>query len=120
VRFLFDEDLPRSMRELIRRYGYEAVDVRGIGLHGTKDLKIAAHIRENNMCLITGDFGFSDIRNYPPSEYAGIVVLDVPNDATSRFILDIAEKFFCQRGLVFALKGTLAILESGRVRMRRG
>jgi len=41
MRFLADEDLPRSMGDLprryVRRYEHEAVDVRDIGLRGAKE-----------------------------------------------------------------------------------
>jgi predicted nuclease of predicted toxin-antitoxin system len=32
MRFLIDADLPRSVAEVIRRHGHEAIDVRDIGL----------------------------------------------------------------------------------------
>jgi len=36
MRFLIDEDLPRSTDDLLRRYGHEAIDVRDIGLSKSK------------------------------------------------------------------------------------
>jgi predicted nuclease of predicted toxin-antitoxin system len=41
---------------------------------------IARHARENAFCLITRDKDFGDIRNYPPGDYGGIIVLDLPDD----------------------------------------
>ena len=70
MRFLIDEDLPRSMAVILRRYGHEAVDVRDIGLRGAKDPQIASCAQSEGLCLITGDFDFSDIRNYPPGEFS--------------------------------------------------
>ena len=72
MRFLVDEDIPRSTDDLLRRYEHEAVDVRDIGLRGAKDPQIAAYAQSEDLCLVTGDFDFSDIRNYPPGEYAGV------------------------------------------------
>jgi hypothetical protein len=34
--------------------------------------------------LITRDFDFADIRNYPPSLYQGIVVFKLQDDATAK------------------------------------
>ncbi len=34
--------------------------------------------------MVTGDFGFADIRLYPPGEYAGIIVLSLPRNASSK------------------------------------
>ncbi|MEW6089081.1 MAG: DUF5615 family PIN-like protein [bacterium] len=119
MRFLIDEDLPRSIGDLLRNYGHEAVDVRDIGLRGAKDLKIAAYAKREKLCLITGDFDFSDIRNYPPSQYTGLIVLSIPKDATARFINNLLEGFLIQDRLVSQLYGRLAIVEPGRIRIRK-
>ena len=37
IRFLIDEDLPRSTAKLLREAGFESFDVRDIGLRGAKD-----------------------------------------------------------------------------------
>lgn len=120
MRFLVDEDLPRSTCSLVRKYGYEAIDVRDIGLRGAKDSQIAVHARSNGLCLITGDFDFSDIRNYPPEKYPGLVVLNIPSDVTVEFILNLLEGFLKQHQLVSHVKGKLAIVEPGRIRIRTG
>ncbi len=118
MRFLVDEDLPRSTDDLLRRYGHEAVDVRDIGLRGAKDPRIAAYAQSEGLCLVTGDFDFSDIRNYPPEKYAGLVVLKLPRTATASFILNLLESFLRQEELVSQMPGKLAIVEPGRVRVR--
>jgi predicted nuclease of predicted toxin-antitoxin system len=118
MRFLVDEDLPRSTDDLLRRYGHQAVDVRDIGLQGVKDPQIASYARSEGLCLVTGDFDFSAIRNYPPGEYAGLVVLKLPRTATASFILNLLESLLQQKDLVAEIPGNLAIVEPGRVRMR--
>jgi len=52
------------MGDLLQRYGHEAVDVRDIGLRGVKDSQIASYAQSRKMCIVTGDFDFSNIRNY--------------------------------------------------------
>jgi len=118
MRFLVDEDLPRSKGDLLQHYKHEAVDVRGIGLRGAKDSQIAARARREGLCLVTGDLDFSDIRNYPPGDYAGLVVLRLPRTATASFILNLLESFLQQKDLVAQMPGKLAIVEPGRVRIR--
>jgi len=49
MRFLIDEDLPRSTGDLLRRYGHEAVDVRDIGIRGAKDSQIATYAQKKVM-----------------------------------------------------------------------
>ena len=78
MKFLVDEDLPRSTATVLQEIGYEAVDVRDVGLRGASDEQIAGYAKANNLCLITADGGFANIRQYPPADYAGLVVLDLP------------------------------------------
>ena len=120
MRFLIDEDLPRSTDDLLRRYGHEAIDVRDISLRGAKDSEIASFAQNRGLCLVTGDFDFSNIRNYPPAQYAGLIILGIPRDATARFILNLLEGFLKQDELVSELRGKLAIVEAGRIRIRKG
>ena len=120
MRFLVDEDLPRSIGNLLRQYGYEAVDVRDVGLQGAKDAEVAAYAQNQGLCLVTGDYGSSDVRNYPPSEYSRLVVLHIPGKATASLILNLVEGLLKQDKLISQLPGRLAIVEFGRVRMRRG
>jgi hypothetical protein len=70
------------------------------------------------MCLLTGDFGFADIRNYPPGRFGGLVVLEIPKNATADMILRLLESLLRQADLVERLPGRLAIVEWGAVRLR--
>ncbi len=117
--FLIDANMPRSTGPLLVRHGYEAVDVRELGLE-PDDAAIARHAKENGMVLVTRDFDFSDIRNYPPQDYAGIVVLQLPDDAVAGAVVRAFESFLSQRELVERLPGRLAIVEGWRVRFRHG
>ncbi len=119
MQFLIDEDLPRSTGDLLRKYEHEAIDVRDIGFKGAKDSQIAAYAQSRGLCLVTGDFDFSDIRNYPPAQYAGLIVLNIPRDSTALFILHLLESFLKQDKLVSELSGKLAIVEPGRIRIRK-
>lgn len=120
MRFLVDEDLPRSIRDLLHRYGHEAVDVRDVDLRGATDSQIAAHAQHERLCLLTGDFDFSDIRNYPPAQYPGIVVVHPdPKHATARAILALLESFLKQEALVSTIAGKLAIVQPDHIRIRR-
>ena len=119
MEFLINEDMPRSTSDLLRRYGHKSVDVRDVGLRGAKDFQVASYAQSKGLCLITGDFDFSNIRNYPPAQYAGLIVLSIPKDATVLFILNLIEDFLQREKLISNISGKLAIVEPGRVRTRR-
>ncbi len=118
MRFLIDADLPRSTKPLLERFGHEAIDVRDIGLRSAKDPVIARYAQDHQACLLTGDFGFADKRNYPPETYYGIVVLGLPRDATAAFILNLIEEMLLQSKVLARLPRKLAIVEAGRIRLR--
>ena len=118
TRFLLDEDLPRSAGPLARRCGFESVDVREVGLRGKKDALIASYALEHRLCILTGDFDFSDIRNYPPRLYHGIVVFWIPSNASATYILGLIEGFLNNRSISEEMEGKLAIVEPTRIRIR--
>jgi predicted nuclease of predicted toxin-antitoxin system len=119
MRFLIDANLPRSLAERLRNLGHEVADVRDIGLGRAEDAVIADRARQDAAAIVTRDADFGDIRNYPPVDYAGIPVVDLPNDAHVNVILQIVEDFVRQLDLLQRLPGSLAILDAARVRFRR-
>ena len=118
MRFLIDADLPRATAELLERYGHEPIDVRDIGMGSAKDPEIASYARSQGLALVSGDGGFGHMQHYPPSDYHGLVVLRAPRNATASLILRILESFLQEDALVAQLRGKLAIVEPGRIRLR--
>ncbi|MCD6289538.1 MAG: DUF5615 family PIN-like protein [Anaerolineae bacterium] len=75
LRFKVDENLPSEVAEHLRRAGYDAETVLTEHLGGSSDMAIAAICQREARTLITLDTGFTDIRTYPPDQYAGLIVL---------------------------------------------
>lgn len=75
MQFKIDENLPVEAADILRRAGYDALTVFDQGLSGEDDPRIAVICREERRIIISLDLGFADIRNYPPKDYAGIVVM---------------------------------------------
>jgi predicted nuclease of predicted toxin-antitoxin system len=92
--------------------------VRDIGLRDATDDVIAAQARRDKQTLVTRDLDFADIRNYPPGEYAGIVVLRLPDDASATQVVNLLEVFVRNNDWLARLSGRLAIVEVWRVRFR--
>lgn len=118
MRFLVDASLPRSTADALRALGHDAVDVRAVGMGASPDEVIAAHARQNGQALITRDFDFADTRNYPPAQFGGIVVLDLPNHATATQVVRAIESFARNAEWLEQLAGRLAIVALSRVRFR--
>lgn len=118
MRFLIDADLPYALANDFQAAGHEAVHVQDVGLGTAPDELIASYARRDQRCLITGDFDFSDIRNYRPGEHHGIVVLTIPADVGRAYIHALVAQFLGQIARLEPLRGKLVIMESGRVRVR--
>lgn len=118
MHFLVDASMLRSAAALIRSRGHEATDVRDIGLGCAPDEDIAAHARANRLAILARDFDFADVRNYPPDQYAGMVVIDLPSWATPAAILNLVDELLADAQALRDLPGRLAIIEPGRIRLR--
>ncbi len=118
MNFLLDANLPRSSKAVFLRHGHSAVDVRDIIPGAAADSLIALYAKEHQLISITRDFDFADIRNYPPANYPGLVVLDLPDDVIASTINRTIENLLNQTELVARLPGRLAIVETWRVRFR--
>lgn len=118
MRFLVDGNLPRSTVILLRGENHEAEHVIDLGLGAMPDREIAARAVTTQAVLLTRDVGFADIRNYPPQQYPGIVVLRIPDDMVATEILSLLRRFFLKKELVDHVPRHLVILEPRRVRFR--
>jgi len=118
MRFLLDANLPRAAIEAVDKHGHQVEFARDIGLGAAPDVQIAARARQTGAALITRDLDFSDIRQYPPQQYAGIVVLRLPDHFTAAEIIAVLAKFFAEPRFLENLPGHLAIVDEIRVRFR--
>jgi predicted nuclease of predicted toxin-antitoxin system len=100
VHFLIDANLPRSTAQLLARFGHEATDVRDALPGKTPDAEVARYAQTHRLALLTRDFDFADIRNYPPAESAGLVALNLPEDAVAAVVLNALEALLSQPALV--------------------
>ena len=118
MRFLVDTNLPRSVIVVLQNLGHQVEFTRDIGLAAAADEQIAAHAVEIGAVPLTRDMDFADVRHYPPEQYAGIVVLRLPEAAVAQEIVRVLERFLINSGFLQSLAGRLAIVEVDRVGFR--
>ena len=118
LRFLIDEDMPRSTVVALRTAGYAADDVRDVGLRGHRDTDIFAHAQRVHAVLVSCDKGFANTLTFPVGSHAGIVVVRIPDEAPpaelNRELLHALSQLRDE-----PLAGCLVIVEVGRIRIRR-
>lgn len=116
MRFKLDENLPADAAGLLRQSGHDAVTVLDQAMGGASDPTVAVACRTEGRTLITLDTDFADIRAYPPSEHAGIVVLRLRRQDKPS-VLDVLRRTL---PLVETepVRGRLWIVDEERVRVR--
>jgi predicted nuclease of predicted toxin-antitoxin system len=93
VRFVIDEDMPRSTGRVLQSQGHEVKDIRDHGLRGANEEAIFRFAQTNRSVLITGDLGFGNILHFPIGSHFGIVVIRFPNEmATGEMNRQLVER----------------------------
>lgn len=118
LRFLVDEDLPRSTVRALREAGFEADDVRDVGLGGRTDRDVFAHAQSMSAAILSADTDFANILVFPLGSHAGIVVSRIP-DEVSTDTLNRELIAGIQQLKEDELRGALVIVEIGQIRIRR-
>ncbi|MBP9890107.1 MAG: DUF5615 family PIN-like protein [Leptospiraceae bacterium] len=116
MKFKIDENLPVEIADLLRAKNLQADTVNEENLSGEDDSAISIVCKKEERILITLDLDFSDIRNYPPKEYPGFIVLRLKSQ-DKESIINLFKRFipFIQEENI---QNKLCILEENKVRIR--
>jgi len=71
--------MPRSTARVLRDAGYDAVDVRDIGLAGHPDDEVFAVAQSMRAVLITADREFASLLKFPLGSHSGVILTRTPN-----------------------------------------
>jgi predicted nuclease of predicted toxin-antitoxin system len=117
-RYLIDEDLPHLLASLLLEQGHPSEHVRDLNLRGSPDGRIFEAAQERQAVLVTGDADFGNLLRFPLGTHFGIVVVQFPSVMRTRELAtQIATTLSALEDATF--KGSLLILEPGRLRIRR-
>lgn len=117
MKLKLDENLSRHLKVELASLGHDVSTAAEEDLLSKPDVSIAAAAQAEGRMLLSLDLHFADIRRFPPGTHPGIVLFRPPRLGplmVNRFVRD-----FVAHQDLSALAGTLAIVESDRVRVRR-
>lgn len=97
--------------------GHDATSVLAQELQGEPDSRVAEVCLTEARALVTLDVGFADIRAYPPSEHAGIIVMRL-RDQSVPYLRAMTGRVL-QLLVDCDVERTLWVVEDDRVRFRR-
>jgi predicted nuclease of predicted toxin-antitoxin system len=118
MKFKTDENMPIDAADDLRQARHDAVTVADQQLVGQPDNRVADVCRAEGRAVVTLDLDFSDIRVYPPSDYAGIIVLR-PSVLTIANIRRLVGQVIALLSTE-PLAGHLWIVDEGQIRIRAG
>ena len=118
ARFLIDEALPRSLARRLREAGYDAEDVRDLGLRGQSDEHIFAEAQRRDSILITPDLGFANTLRRSPQSHRGVVILRLPKFLSAARLIEEVLRNVRELSLT-TLDRSVVVVEPGRIRIRR-
>lgn len=110
-----DENLPDVARELLQTAGHDVATVREEGLAGAADEALVAAARRETRALVTLDLDFANVRQYDPTDTAGIIVLRLHDQTLPmirRDVVRLADLLSRE-----AAAGRLWILDESRLRI---
>jgi predicted nuclease of predicted toxin-antitoxin system len=116
MQFKVDENLHPDAADVLRDAGRDAMTVLEQNLRGRADREIAEVCLREQRAIITLDLDFSDIREFPPEHYQGIIVLrlvDQSRPAVVRTMRRLLAVMAVER-----LPGALWIVDEQQVRIR--
>ena len=116
MRFKVDENLPVEAVKLLRQHTHDALTVTEQRLNGQPDTRIADICRAEGRALVTLDLDFADIRNYPPDDSAGIIVLRPATQGIASVLRLLRRMLLLLEGQ--SLTGVLWIVDERSVRIR--
>jgi predicted nuclease of predicted toxin-antitoxin system len=116
MRFKLDENMPLAAAEPLVAAGHDVSSVFQQGLVGRPDDSIAAVCKVEKRAMVTADLDFADIRQYPPEEYAGIIVLRIPSQTLQALVS--CTKRVCRLLQDEPLEGRLWVVTEHSIRVR--
>lgn len=118
MKAVIDEDLHRSLINVLRALGFQVFDVRDHGLRGHSDKEVYIFTQEKQAVLFSADLGFSSILEFPVGSHHGIVILRFPNEMPTIEINQQVAKLLLKVKMR-DFKGNLIILSKNNIRIRR-
>jgi len=115
---LADSHIAHSTQSLLEQFGFQvdSADVR-LGT-GVPDPIVAALAQKEGRVLISGDKIFANGRKYPPSEYAGIIVIRVKPLTAER--IDGALRRYFEQAPLADYRGKLVVVTATKARIIGG
>ena len=117
MKIKLDENIPQRIVGVLGEWGHDVETCLSEGLGGQPDDIVVNHLRGERRLLVTLDRGFSNIRQHPPGNLVGIVVIRLPRQIPG--MIEAALRGLLYRRSLEDITGCTVIVQPGRIRIRR-
>lgn len=118
MKFKIDENLPVEIADMLREVGYDAKTVNEQQLQGIPDKILIDLCKTENRIFVSLDMDFSNITEYPPHNYCGIIVLRILNQS-KKHIMNVFNRIIPLINIE-DLRQRLWIVDETKIRIRDG
>jgi predicted nuclease of predicted toxin-antitoxin system len=120
LRFFADQCVPYSVIRALRDEGHKVLILKEHIPSNSPDSVVIIKAQELDAILISLNGDFSDIVTYPPSNYKGIIALQVKNHPeVMPMLMKKLIKYFIAHPEMDQYKGKLLLVEVHRIRIRK-
>ena len=116
MKLRLDENLGGSALRYLEQAGYDVSTVALQKLCGADDRRLIDICAAEGRCLVTLDLDFSNPLQFPPADYAGILVLRLPKQPSGGDIIDCLATIAAAIPAGSDLACSLRIVSKGRIR----
>ena len=120
LRFFSDQCVPAEITDTLRRHSHQVTLLREVLPIRSLDPEVIAKAQELGAILLSLNGDFADIVAYPPSNYLGIVAVQLHNHPeTIPTLMERLVAFLDSNPAQEFYDGKLFIIEAHRVRIRQ-
>jgi len=119
LRFFADHCISNFIVQMLRDAGYEVFRLRDYLPTDSSDSAVISKAQELNSILVSLNGDFADIVLYPPTNYKGIIALQVRNHPEIiPQLMEVLENYLSGHTNMVNYKGKLLLVEVHRIRVR--
>ena len=117
MRFKIDENISNIVADFIGNKGHDVHTVYDENLQGRPDTEVIQAAGRESRILVTLDSDFSNIRNYPPEKYAGIMFFRLNNEDNASVMKAIIKPLVLLKTM--EISGTLWVVTESEIRIKK-
>ena len=119
LRFFADHCIPSSIVQILHDAGYEVLLVKDYIRVESPDAVVIAKAQEIDAILISVNGDFADIVTYPPSDYKGIIAIQLRNHPEIiPQLMERLKEYLSANSNMQHYQGKLLLVEVYRIRVR--